>query len=52
MSAEALVNIIFFLIGLVGLIGVLATWPAIVLWYILLAIGWGVVIVTNADALT
>jgi hypothetical protein len=41
-----------FIVGLIGLIGVLASWPATVLWIVLLAVGWGVVLLINADSLT
>ncbi len=49
MSGEALGNLLLFIVGLFGLIGVLASWPASLLWIILLAVGWGVLIISNAD---
>ncbi|WPH58924.1 membrane protein [Streptomyces phage LuckySocke] len=52
MSAEAWANLMLFIVGLIGLIGVLASWPATVLWIVLLAVGWGVVLLINADSLT
>lgn len=50
MSAETLGNLMLFIVGLFGLIGVLASWPASLLWVILLAVGWGVLVVGNADS--
>lgn len=49
MSAEALSNLVLFIVGLFGLIGVLASWPATLVWVIMLLIGWGILVVANAD---
>lgn len=51
MSAEAWGNLMLFIVGLFGLIGVMASWPATLLWVILLAVGWGVLVVCNADGI-
>jgi hypothetical protein len=37
-------NLFLFLVGLVGLVGLLASWPLALLWVILLAVGWGVLV--------
>ncbi|WPH58213.1 membrane protein [Streptomyces phage Alone3] len=51
MSAEAWANVLTFLVGLVGCIGLVASWPGTLLWIILLALGWGVLIISNCDGL-
>ncbi len=51
MSGEAWANLMLFLMGLVGLIGVLASWPVLLLWIVLLLVGWGVLLVANADGI-
>jgi hypothetical protein len=50
-SAEAWANVLMFFIGLFGLVGLLAHWPAALLWTILLALGWGVLVISNADGI-
>lgn len=49
MSVEAWVNVLLGLIGLIGLIGILASWPVLLLWIVLLAVGWGVLVIVNGD---
>ncbi len=49
MSAEAWANLMLFLVGLFGLIGILASWPVLFLWIVLLAVGWGVLVISNGD---
>lgn len=49
MSSEAWANLMLFIMGLFGLIGVLASWPVTLLWIVLLVVGWGVLIVSNSD---
>ena len=38
-------NLFLFFVGLFGLLGLLFTWPATLLWVVLLAVGWGVLVV-------
>lgn len=51
MSAEAWTNLMLFLIGLIGLIGILASWPVLLVWIVLLAAGWGILVISNGDGL-
>lgn len=36
-----------FLVGLAGCLGLLFSWPLTLLWVILLALGWGVLVIDN-----
>jgi len=40
-------EIILFFVGLLGLLGVLFSWPLVFVWIILLAVGWGVLVIDN-----
>lgn len=49
MSAEAWGNLMLFIVGLFGLIGLLASWPATLLWVVLLCVGWGILVISSGD---
>lgn len=49
MSAKAWANVMLFIVGLIGLIGILASWPVVLLWIVLLVVGWGVLVIANGD---
>jgi hypothetical protein len=52
MSAEAWGNLLLFIVGLVGLIGIFGAWPVQLFWIILLAVGWGILVIYNADGIS